>query len=134
MLFRSVAEFIALSPLPIPNGGKAIFEYCRFATGCTATQVSGVGIMAKSYKQVVFRTVEVDRAGLGARGHIPDLPRLKSPQMAVAPPSTAKAWPVVKAAPSLHRYSTALAISSTLPTRPTGCIAAANSAFFGSAS
>ena len=49
-------------------------------------------------------------------------------------PNLANAWPVVNAAPSLHRYSTALAISSTLPMRPTGCIAAANSALRGSAS
>jgi hypothetical protein len=55
-------------------------------------------------------------------------------QNAVTPPSTANECPVVNAAPSLHRYSTALAISSTLPMRPTGCMALANSAFFGSAS
>ena len=55
-------------------------------------------------------------------------------EVASAPPSTASAWPVVNAAPSEHRYSTALATSSTLPIRPTGCMAAANSALRGSAS
>ena len=55
-------------------------------------------------------------------------------QNAVTPPSTASECPVVNAAPSLHRYSTALAISSTLPMRPTGCMVAANSALRGSAS
>ncbi len=55
-------------------------------------------------------------------------------QIAVAPPSTVRQCPVVNAAPSLHRYNTALAISATVPMRPTGCMAAANSALRGSAS
>ncbi len=62
-------------------------------------------------------------------------PTTTSPtQIAVAPPSTVRQCPVVNAAPSQHRYSTALAISATVPMRPTGCMAAANSALRGSAS
>ena len=41
---------------------------------------------------------------------------------AVKPPSTTKAWPVMKEASSLARKQAALAMSSGSPARGTGCI------------